>query len=631
MLRQPSRRLFAVVGVLVLSSAVLSGALLSSSSAQDSNAQVRLHFQAAQQDQQQGLLDAAAHEYQEVLRLEPELPEAYVNLGLVYYLQSKFEASAEALAAAGKLRPGMHGVNLWLGIDDVKLRRPAEGAVLLRQAVRIDPTDKQAQTWLGTALWDAGQVDAALLQLSKTARQFPDDPDVLQACGEAYAKASSQMTEQLLEESAGTALSDLIYANIYTADGEWAKAEGHLHRAIERDPHLLDARLALAQVFFEQNKLTAAQDELNQALAEAPRSATALARSGELMLLAGGGDDGLARIQAAFAIDSSETLDSLGLPAEDRFDGSVEADAQLQLSLKQTARSLEAEPTANAARNIALSALYAQAGDEQASQRWFGKLDPIHATPNPSASVLTRAMNAAHQHHFDDAQAGLLRWLAANPTDRMARYRLSLVRRQISMAQLARLVVVAPDSYHVHEMLAQIYARREEDDKALAEYLAVVAADPNLPDVHFWLGHLYWKHGDADHALTELNRELELDPGHPEANGELGAILASQEHPAEAIPHLEAAIHSKPDLWPAYQQLGKAYASEKNYARAEQVLTRALAHDSDGGMHYQLGLVLRAEGKTDQAAQIFAQVRAIKLEQMTVLSTGDSNPGEAKP
>jgi hypothetical protein len=48
-------------------------------------------------------------------------------------------------------------------------------------------------------------------------------------------------------------------------------------------------------------------------------------------------------------------------------------------------------------------------------------------------------------------------------------------------------------------------------------------------------------------------------------------------------------------------------------------------------MHYQLGLVLRAEGKTDQAAQIFAQVRAIKLEQMTVLSTGDSNPGEAKP
>jgi len=76
------------------------------------------------------------------------------------------------------------------------------------------------------------------------------------------------------------------------------------------------------------------------------------------------------------------------------------------------------------------------------------------------------------------------------------------------------------------------------------------------------------------------------------------------------------AIHSKPDLWPAYVQLGMAYASEKKYARAEEVLRQAIVHDVDGSVHYRLAMVLRAEGKTDQAKQAFAEVRAIKDERM---------------
>ena len=245
-----------------------------------------------------------------------------------------------------------------------------------------------------------------------------------------------------------------------------------------------------------------------------------------------------------------------------------------------------------------------------------------------------------HQHRYDDAETLLLSWLGTHPRDRMARYDIALARHQISMAQVARMIEVAPDSYHVHQMLGQLYAGLtmaneaygglEEDDKAIAEYLAVAAARPNLPGVHFWLGHLYWKHGDADHALPELTRELELDPGHPEANGELGAILVAQGRATEAIPHLQLAIRGMPDLWPAYLQLGRAYAIEKNYARAEEMLKRALAHDHDGSAHFQLGLVLRAEGKTVQAAQVFAQVKAIKNEKMAASSAGDAANQGAK-
>lgn len=616
--------------LLIPSILVMSGVLWSSRNAQEADSQIQEHFLAAQQDQQQGQLDAAAHEYHEVLRLQPGLPEAYVNLGLVYYAQSKFEDSARALSAADKLKPGMHGVNLWLGIDNVKLNRPVQGSALLRAALRENPRDKLAQTWLGTALWNAGQIDAALLQLRKAATKFSDDPDVIFALSEAYDKAASEQTEQLLEVSQGTALSDLIYSNIYAKQHEWLKAEGHLRRAIERDPDSLNASLELAEVYFEQGNLAAAQQQLDQARALAPRSAAVLARSGELLFFMNQPAEGLARIEAALKIDFSDALDTLGLPAVSRI-GGAEAGYKFLPLCRQAVANLEADPTPSPARNVALAALYALAGDEDASLQAYRRIGAAQTSPSPSLNHFARALVATHQHRYEDAEAALLRWLAAHPDDPIARYELILARRHISMKQLMHLLSIAPDSYHVHQMLGQLYISRDEDNKALAEYLVVAAAQPDLPGVHFWLGHLYWKLGDTDHATAELTRELELNPGHTEASGELGTILVAQGHAAEAIHYLESAIHSKPDLWPVYQKLSRAYALEKQYERAEVVLKPALAHDSDGTTHYQLGLVLRAEGKSVQATRVFAEVRAIKTRMDAPTSTDDASSKGVKP
>jgi tetratricopeptide (TPR) repeat protein len=616
----------------VLLAGVIAGALLSLGNAQESGSQVEQHFRAAQQDQQQGLLDAAAREYQTVLRLQPGIPEVYVDLGLVYYAQAKFEDSARALATAAKLSPGMRGVSLWLGIDYVRLNRPAQGAALLREAIRQDPADKLAQSWLGTALWDAGQMDAALLQLGKASAKFPDDPDLLFARGEAYGKAASQQMEQLLEASSGTALSDLIYGTHYAEERDWVKAEGHLRRAIERDPRMLDARLELAETFLQQARLPEVQEQLDQALALAPRSATALARSGELLLLMKQQAKGLSRIEKAIDTDWSEALDALGLPpAEIAFDQAAHdrEGAKLSALCREAAANLEADTASSSAKSAALAGLYALAGDEDAAQQAYRRIGPARSSPGRgrAADAFTQATTAIHQHRYEDAEPLLLSWLAEHPGDRIALYDLVRVRRHISMAQITRLLAVAPDSYHVHQLLGQLYVSREEDDQALTEYLAVAAARPDLPGVHFWLGHLYWKHGDADHALVELTRELELSPGHPEANAELGTVLVAEERAGEAIPHLKSAIHSKPDLWPAYAQLGRAYTIEKDYPRAEEALKIALPHDQDGFTHYQLGLVLRAENKNAEAVQAFAQVRALKHEKMLATSTSDT-PGE---
>jgi tetratricopeptide (TPR) repeat protein len=416
-------------------------------------------------------------------------------------------------------------------------------------------------------------MDAALLQLRKAAAQFPDDPDLLFSLGEAYGKAAKEQSEQLLEDSAGTAISDRIYASTYAADHDWAKAEGHLRRAIQRDPKSVDAHFNLGEVFLNQAQLPAALEQLEQASAISPNSASVLAKGGELLILSGQLAEGLSRIERALKLDESEALDALGLPVEGRIFGN-EASAGLVALCDAAEKKLEAMQTSSAASDVALAGLYALSGDDAAAGRVYQRFAPAAPIAKPTESALAQAMDAMHRHRYDAAEAALLRWTALHPGDFSARYELVVVRRQLAMAQIDRLLVVAPDSYHVHQLLGQLYVDREEDEKALTEYLAVAAARPNLPDVHFWLGHIYWKHGDADHAFAELTRQLEIDPGHPEANGELGAVLVAKDRTAEAIPHLELAIRSKPDLWPAYQQLGQAYATEKNYARAEEILKR---------------------------------------------------------
>ena len=167
---------------------VLSIACTVSLSAQDADSAAGRHFLAARAAQSSGSFDLAVQEYLAVIRLEPNLAEARVNLGLVYYLQARYDESARTLEKSLALKPGMRGVDLFLGIDYVRLGEARRAIPFLKQAVSREPANKEARTWLGTALWDAGQENEAIAGLRDAARAFPSDPDVLFLLGQTYQK-----------------------------------------------------------------------------------------------------------------------------------------------------------------------------------------------------------------------------------------------------------------------------------------------------------------------------------------------------------------------------------------------------------------------------------------------------------
>ena len=589
--------------------------LLSPGDAQQAVQGIEEHFRAAQQDQQAGQLDAAAHEYQAVLKLDPRLPEAYANLGLVYYAQANFEDSATALGKANELRPHMRGVGLWLGIDYVKLNQPARAIPLLREAVTLDPTDKQAQSWLGTALWNAGHTTAAIDQLVKASALFPGDPDILFVLGEAYRKAADQGIESILRASAGTPMLNLIYGDIYREQQSWLKAIAHYQLALKKDARWKGAHLGIGEIYLSEGKLSDAQSELRSELSVDPSSAAAHSLLAEIALLDGSLKPALQSLDAAIRISPDEAGAALGLPPTPATPGRQLMTANAE-KLRATATELRAAaPTAS--RWLALSFVDNELSDRSFEEDWRAFRSAIKHPPEP-VNAVQRGKLLNDRGEFTDAKKVLEVYLTGHPHDMEAQYLLAKTYRMLSLEVLTRLMKDDPDSYRSHQLLAQTYENQEQDDKALAEYRIVEKMDPTLPGIHFEIGRLLWKnnHADPEGALEELRRELQLNPDHPEANGEIGTILVADHEPGKAVPYLETALRLSPDAGFIHEQLGSAYLQQKDYPKAEAELKKAVQDDPYGSAHYQLALVYRAEGRRTEAAAEFETVRKIKEDRL---------------
>jgi tetratricopeptide (TPR) repeat protein len=593
--------------------------------AQDADAEAAQHFAAAHQAQDAGNLDLAATEYLAVIRLHPEVAEVYASLGLVYNAQGKFSDSARTLAKAEKLKRGLPGVSLYLGIDYEKQRQAALAVPQLIEAVRLEPANKQAHTWLARALWDDGRIQPAIEQARKTSLLFPSDPALLLDLGEAYRKAADLGIQRVLTAARGEALAHQVYGDIYKDERSWENAAAHYYRALEQDPHWQGAHYGLGDIAVRRDKLEIATQEYQHELEANPSSGAALARLGEISLLENKPADAIAFFAKAIHVGAYQAANALGLPrpypaaAEDL---SPHAQDQLRACLP----ALQAAP-ASASRDLALAFVNARLGSDDASlAAWkdFAGNTPQSSAPNGRES----GFDSFYRQDFEAAAADLNKWVKLHPNDLQADYWLARTYRNLSLSTLEHLLAVAPDSYPAHQLLAETYQNAEQNDKAVAEYRVVEGMAPDLPGVHFSIGHLLLKMSQQDPAREELAAELRLNPDHAEANAEMGTILLDRMDAANAIPYLEKAVQLDPDQWAAYRQLGKAYYMQKDYAKAETALHQAVRHDPQGLAHYQLGLVYRSLGQKEAANAQFEISRKLKLEglahdesQMTTLKS----------
>ncbi len=546
--------------------------------------------------------------------LLPNVAEVYASLGMVYNAEGKFAESAQALTKAEKLKPGLPGVSLYLGIDYEKRRQAGLAVPHLVEAVRVEPVSKQAHTWLGRALWDDGRIQPAFEQLRKTVQLFPADPALLLDLGVAYRKAADLGIERVLTGASGTPLVHQVYGDIYKDEHAWENAAAHYYRALDQDPHWQGAHFGLGEIALRREKLNTAAQEYQRELENNPASAAALARLAEIAMLQNKPDEALALLNKATHTAGYQAASALGLPhpyPAGSEDLSESAKEQLRACLPALAAA-----TPSSGRSLALAFAHARLGDDDASlSAWK---DFTGSAPRSSAAnAHEHGLSNFYRQDFVAAAGELDTWLKLHPNDFQADYLLARTYRNLSLSTLEQLLATAPDSYPAHELLAETYQNAEQDEKALAEYRIVAGMAPNLPGVHFSIGHLLLKMNQQDQARDELAAELRLNPDHAEANAEMGTLLLDRLDVVNAIPYLQKAVQLEPDQWSTYQQLGRAYYMQKDYPKAEIALKQAVRHDPKGLAHYQLGLVYRSLGQKEAANEQFEISRKLKLEGLT--------------
>lgn len=176
-----------------------------------------------------------------------------------------------------------------------------------------------------------------------------------------------------------------------------------------------------------------------------------------------------------------------------------------------------------------------------------------------------------------------------------------------------------PNSWRVHQVIAQADAEADRHDEAIAEYQSAIQAVPQQPGLHEALGTEYWKAGKLDPAETALKQELEIDPNNVVARYKLGILEVERGEGAKSKELIEGAVRQNPSLKNSAYYLGRAEMELGNNEAAADAFRKAVSENHAEPeivqqAWYQLGIVYRRLHRIEDAQKAFAAFQKLKDE-----------------
>ena len=169
----------------------------------------------------------------------------------------------------------------------------------------------------------------------------------------------------------------------------------------------------------------------------------------------------------------------------------------------------------------------------------------------------------------------------------------------------------APESPHLHFLIAEACRQQEQLDSARQEYLKVLATSPDDVPARVGLARVLITI-DESKATTLLNEVLARDPTNAEANYLLGDMLVSKVRYEEARPFLKTALAGGEDYSVgAHSLLAHIAYEDGNWKEALRELQPCLRYDKLGNYHYRLYQIYRKLGDGPSAADALRTARLL--------------------
>jgi len=177
-----------------------------------------------------------------------------------------------------------------------------------------------------------------------------------------------------------------------------------------------------------------------------------------------------------------------------------------------------------------------------------------------------------------------------------------------------------PNSWRVHEVLAEAYNQSDRWPDAVKEFEEALRLKPNEPGLHQQLGEIYWKQNRLDMAETEFGNELKIDPFNVAAVYKLGVVSLERSKPEAAAKLLKDVLSAYPNSIEAHYQLGRALAQMGDDAGAvtqfSAVVSQPKRADADvlKQSYYQLAHGYRKMHKMDEARAAMDSFQRLQKE-----------------
>jgi len=635
-----SPRIPLVLVIFLLISGVLCASLAQASQPTQTQS-VQAHFEAARQAQQRQDYAAAEREYQAVLTVAPEFAEAHMNLGLVYQLQNRNSDAMMQFRRALKLKPALAGANFFLGVDYCKLGEATKAIPFLSAAAKAEPARADTWSWLATALEMSGQFPAEMATLKRALKLHPKNIDLLYLLGQTYERLGKEEVATLQRLAPKSWRAEQLLAESYATSSQWPSAVIHFQNALAVSPQARGLHVELGEVFLRAGKLKPANDEFEAELNMDPHNLRALVRRGEAKLIRGDVDGALQDWANAMAIDPLQAERVLGIRESGFGDSSLEQlpDADRD-RLGQLVPVLREQNTP--AGNFALAFIAAQNGNaspaaadsgekpgtpsarcseahlhQQLEQGHLSGLAPCALRTLTASPARFRIQVASALVEAGDYDASLKLLAGLPPSERQspeASYWRARGYEKLATAAYLQLYQADPDSYRLHQLMADLEASREDDARAMEEYRAAIALKPSVPNLHYSLGHLLWKNLKIPEARVELETELSINARHPGALHDLGGTYLLEHQPDKALSYLTRALALAPANPDIHRDLGTAYTQLGQLQKAESEYKIALPSDHDGSIHYKLARVYQSLGRKEDAAREFTLSTGLNRE-----------------
>ena len=175
-----------------------------------------------------------------------------------------------------------------------------------------------------------------------------------------------------------------------------------------------------------------------------------------------------------------------------------------------------------------------------------------------------------------------------------------------------------PDSFRVHQVLADSAAEAYRAEEAISQYETAIKLAPRQSGLHESLGDQYWTSGNLDKAAEAYKAELEIDPTDTMAKFKLGSLYVVHANSAEGVPLLREALKEDPTLRDAHYYLGDGLLDLGQTAEAAKEYELAIAPDpsDDRAMtsYYRLAQAYKKMHRMDDAREALANYQRLKAQ-----------------